>query len=95
MSEPFGFNTESVDLPPANDSVREPFYNATPLVPVEGADIWAFASQVELSDWCCHLFGSDGRTGISWRPLKGKEPNRFWRWMQFICFGNRWVREAE
>lgn len=28
-----------------------------------------------------------------WAPAKGKEPNFFWRWMQFICFGNRWVKE--
>jgi hypothetical protein len=48
----------------------------------------------EYSDWICHTFGSNGR-GISWRPLKGEEPNRFWRWMQFICFGNRWVKESQ
>lgn len=46
----------------------------------------------EYSGWTCHLFGADGN-GISWTPLKGKEPNRFWRWMQFVCFGNRWVKD--
>lgn len=44
-----------------------------------------------LSDWQCHLFGSDG-TAISWIPLKGKEPNCFWRWTQYIVFGNKWVK---
>lgn len=45
----------------------------------------------ELSEWKCYLFGGD-QTGIVWRPLKGQEPNWFWRWMQFVCFGNRWER---
>lgn len=47
----------------------------------------------EYSEWRCHLFGSSNNNGLQWRPLKGKEPNRFWRWMQFICFGNRWVKD--
>ena len=46
----------------------------------------------EFSDWQCHLFGSNG-DGISWRPTKGKEPNRFWRMMQYLCFGCKWVKE--
>lgn len=45
----------------------------------------------ELSEWICHMFGSDG-SGISWRPAKGKEPNWFWRKMQYLCFGNKWVK---
>lgn len=48
----------------------------------------------EYSDWKCHCFGSRG-DGITWTPLKGKEPNRFWRWMQFLCFGNRWVKQEK
>jgi hypothetical protein len=46
------------------------------------------------SEWRCHLFGSSGMGGITWRPVKGQEPNRFWRFMQYVCFGNRWVRDA-
>lgn len=46
----------------------------------------------ELSEWTCHLFGSDGLTGISWTPPKGDEPNWFWRKMQHLCFGNKWVK---
>lgn len=45
----------------------------------------------EYSNWQCHLFGANPGEGLCYRPLKGNEPNRFWRWMQFICFGNRWV----
>lgn len=43
----------------------------------------------ELSEWRCELFGT-GPHGITLRPIKGREPNRFWRWMQYLCFGNRW-----
>jgi hypothetical protein len=45
----------------------------------------------EFSDWTCECFGCDGM-GITIRPLKGKEPNWFWRKMQYICFGNKWVK---
>ena len=47
-----------------------------------------------LSPWRCYLFGAD-RDGIVWRPVMGSEPNWFWRWMQYLCFGNRWVREPD
>jgi len=47
----------------------------------------------ELSEWSCLLFGATSGNGLRWAPEKGKEPNFFWRWMQFICFGNRWVKE--
>lgn len=44
----------------------------------------------EPSDWECHLFG-----GLVWHPLKGQEPNAFWRLMQYLCFGNRWVKRSD
>jgi hypothetical protein len=47
----------------------------------------------EYSEWQCHLFGSNSDNGISWRPLEGKEPNWFWRKMQYLCFGNKWVKD--
>jgi hypothetical protein len=47
----------------------------------------------EYSDWECQLFGT-GENGIVYRPLKGKEPNWFWRWMQYLLFGNRWIKKA-
>lgn len=48
----------------------------------------------ENSSWQCELFGS-GPMGICFRPPKGQEPNWFWRWMQYLCFGNRWVWRPE
>ena len=54
-----------------------------------------FLRNPELSDWICYMFGSNGMYGISWRPIKGKEPNWFWRKMQFLVFGNRWVKEPQ
>jgi len=46
----------------------------------------------EYSDWKCYLFGGSA-TGLSWIPYKGKEPNWFWRKMQYLILGNRWVKE--
>jgi hypothetical protein len=45
----------------------------------------------EYSEWRCELFGT-GPMGITMRPLKGQEPNRFWRWVQRLCFGNKWIK---
>lgn len=41
------------------------------------------------SDWQCHLFGMEGYKLI---PQEGDVPNRFWRWMQYLAFGNRWEK---
>ena len=41
------------------------------------------------SGWKCELFGGSG--GVTWFPYKGQVPNRFWRFMQYICFGNKWT----
>lgn len=55
---------------------------------------FATIRQPEMSDWQCHLFGCkpDG-FHITWRPLKGKEPNWFWRKMQYLILGNLWVKD--
>jgi hypothetical protein len=45
----------------------------------------------EYSDWECYIFGT-GKHGITIKPLKGKVPNWFWRKMQYLVFGNEWVR---
>jgi hypothetical protein len=50
-------------------------------------------NDVEYAEWSCYLFGGEPVSGIVWRPLKGHEPNWFWRWMQFVCFGNRWIKD--
>ena len=44
----------------------------------------------EYSEWQCLMFGTDG---WKWRPLKGKEPNWFWRKMQYLILGNEWVKD--
>ncbi|CAB4195618.1 hypothetical protein UFOVP1295_24 [uncultured Caudovirales phage] len=48
----------------------------------------------QFSEWVCECFGCGGM-GITIRPLKGKEPNWFWRKMQYLCFGNRWYKTGE
>jgi hypothetical protein len=49
----------------------------------------------KTSDWVCYLFGSPGGWGMYYRPLKGGEPNWFWRKMQFLVLGHRWVKEPQ
>jgi hypothetical protein len=50
----------------------------------------------EWSDWKCYLFGGKESTVcMIWQPEKGNEPNWFWRKMQYLFFGNRWVKEPE
>ncbi len=49
-----------------------------------------------MSEWQCYLFGNKpGDLGIVWRPEKGKEPNWFWRKMQYLILGNLWVRDND
>ena len=48
----------------------------------------------EWSDWKCYMFGNEPNlTGLVWTPMKGQEPNWFWRKMQYLCFGNFWVKK--
>ena len=49
-----------------------------------------FGGPPEPSEWKCELFGSAG--GITLHPPKGKVPNWFWRKMQYLILGNRWVK---
>ena len=49
----------------------------------------------ERSEWVCYMFGASKEAGISWRPLKNKEPNWFIRLMMKVCFGCTWVKEIE
>lgn len=39
--------------------------------------------------WKCELFGC-GKNGLTLMPQDEDVPNFFWRWMQYLCFGNRW-----
>ena len=45
-------------------------------------------------EWTCYLFGSKDGEGLIWVPTEGKVPNWFWRKMQYLILGNRWVKEA-
>lgn len=47
----------------------------------------------EYSEWTCHLFGDVA--GLTYRPLKGKEPNWFWRTTQYLILGHKWVKEQD
>lgn len=42
-------------------------------------------------EWKVELFGMGERFVLF--PAKGHVPNFFWRWMQYICFGNKWTKE--
>ena len=54
---------------------------------------YSLPQQLELSEWKCEMFGFGSR-GMVWRPVKGKEPNWFWRWMQYLVLGNKWVKDS-
>ncbi len=51
-------------------------------------------SEFEHSEWSCYCFGSKPGNGFLWVPQKGKVPNFFWRWMQHLILGNKWVKNA-
>lgn len=42
------------------------------------------------SEWQCQL-----SEGVVFTPLDGKEPNFFWRWMQYVCFGFKWSKNSD
>lgn len=50
-------------------------------------------AQEEQSDYKCYLFGCGNCIIVT--PAKKNTPNWFWRWMQYLCFGNKWVKEKK
>lgn len=42
------------------------------------------------SQWRVELFGM---SNLIVRPYEHEVPNAFWRFMQRICFGNKWVKD--
>ena len=46
-----------------------------------------------VSGWECYLFGS--ARGLTLIPKKGDVPNWFWRKMQYLILGNRWVKNPK
>ena len=75
-----------------NDESRESFYTVnesilqTNTVPVGTMTF----RQIEYSEWKCTMFGS-----MHVRPLKGGEPNWFWRWTQHLILGHKWIKELD
>jgi hypothetical protein len=65
-----------------------------PEVSVSGKDIeYMMYTEPKYSGWTCYLFGYTNY-GISYQPLEGKEPNWFWRKMQYLILGHQWVKEV-
>jgi hypothetical protein len=57
-------------------------------------DEYTFRISPELSEWLCYLWGNrPNGVGIIYRPMKGREPNWFVRWMMKICFDCLWVKD--
>jgi hypothetical protein len=54
---------------------------------------WNVNKPSERSEWFCYLYGSKPPLGLAWNPAKGDVPNWFWRKMQFLILGCRWVRK--
>jgi len=44
-------------------------------------------------EWECHLFASNGY--LRYTPEVDAVPNWFWRKMQYICFGNKWIKKTD
>ena len=46
------------------------------------------------SSWTCYMFGNrPGGSGISYIPQEGRVPNRFVRFMMYLCFDCLWVKK--
>lgn len=49
---------------------------------------YKFITNPVYSDWQCEIF-----SGTVIKPLKGKEPNWFWRKMQYLILGFKWGKK--
>jgi hypothetical protein len=57
---------------------------------------YEFFKMPEFSSWKCYMFGNrPGGVGIVYKPMLGKEPNWFVRWMMLVCFDCLWVKEKK
>jgi len=46
------------------------------------------------SNWSCYMFGNrPGGSGLCYKPAEGRVPNRFVRFMMYLCFDCVWVKE--
>lgn len=44
------------------------------------------------SNWKCYMFGGCNAYSVVWIPAEGTVPCWFWRKMQYLCFGHKWVK---
>jgi hypothetical protein len=53
-----------------------------------------FIQQPKHSNWTCYMFGNrpGANYGITYTPVEGRVPNRFVRWMMYLCFDSVWVK---
>jgi hypothetical protein len=58
---------------------------------IEGLSYQTVHIVQEFSDWECELFGSGQMIVLT--PAKNNVPNRFWRLMQYLVFGNKWRKK--
>ena len=78
------------------DHHNDYYYNTSGSISLSGVEYTTIQSNNNLifperSEWYCELFGCG--EGFMYNPAKGKEPNFFWRWMQYLCFGNKWKKK--
>jgi len=52
-------------------------------------------SKIEQSEWQCYLSGHDKESATIFTPIKGHHPNFFWRYMHFLMFGFKWVKNKD
>lgn len=60
----------------------------------DGSDMWdnVTIAPSNPSGWRCDLFGLDGQIVV--RPNEDQPiPNWFWRKMQYLILGNKWVKD--
>jgi hypothetical protein len=52
-----------------------------------------FIHQPKYSNYICYMFGNrPGGCGITYTPQEGRVPNRFVRWMMYLCFDCVWIK---
>lgn len=57
----------------------------------EDKSIYSLIEPQISSKWRCYMFGGDNM-GLVYTPRIDQVPNWFWRKMQYLCFGNKWVK---
>jgi hypothetical protein len=48
------------------------------------------------SNWTCYMFGNrpNNGMGLTYKPAEGQVPNRFVRFMMYLCFDCVWVKDT-